>query len=641
MSTEDATQDATGENTGAPAPRSDAPRHRRDPSSAAPTPVPAAPADAPAAAPDLATTAITPATPIVTATAITPATPIVTATATTPASTSRVKVPLAIWTATALHLGVMVIFTLLYPAYWGFDETGHVSRVLAAQNGNITPTPGAEPYVGGVNNSYQMYTVHEQPPFITYKPPPRDARPSFIALGGAEAHPPPGQLPNQLAQHPPGYYVLAAGVLDVVPGAASLAWDQTVGLLRLLDVVFLLPLPYLCWAIVRRFSRPRIAVAAAFAPILLPALERLGGSVNNDDLLILLTSIFMLQIGKVLTGDLRRRVAVAMGVSLTLALLTKGFALVLPPVAVLAYVVAWQRARRARGLFPWPQVAIVVVAGAIGGLWWLRNLVVYNTVQPPGLTKAQANQVWPPLPPGSKPEHVGTYLHHVLDRMTTDAWGALGLTVPPSLPGAITLIASVVAVALMLLAFVSCIAGRRNAGAVPSGAGPVQQAPRASTVDLGLLLLPTVLVVVPLLYHGWSDYSRTGQLIGIQGRYLYPDFVGLVAIAAVGGEFVGSAAPKWVERLLPLLACVLAIGIEVTAFYVVLTKMWLTNGTLLNGNASRLARAIGADSPWPGSVTIAILGFTALSGLVAVVGLLVGLRGRETTGTSTQFPVPG
>ncbi len=261
----------------------------------------------------------------------------------TPPSTLRVKVPVPVWTATALHICVMIVFTLLYPAYWGFDETGHVSRVLAAQNGNLAPTPGAEAYVGGVNNSYQGYTVHDQPPFITYVAPERADRPSFIALGGAIAKPPPGQLPNQLAQHPPGYYAFAAGVLDVVPGGANLAWDQTVGLLRLLDVVFLLPLPYLCWAIVRRFARARVAVAAAFAPILLPALERLGGSVNNDDLLILLTSIFILQVGKVLTGDLRRKVAVAMGVSLTLALLTKGFALVLPPVAVLAYLIAWRR----------------------------------------------------------------------------------------------------------------------------------------------------------------------------------------------------------------------------------------------------------------------------------------------------------
>jgi small subunit ribosomal protein S36 len=562
-------------------------------------------------------------------------TPTPAATSTTPASTSRVKAPLAIWTATALHLGVMVVFTLLYPAYWGFDETGHVSRVLAAQNGNVAPTPGAAPYVGGVNNSYQTYTVHDQPPFSTYLAPDRADRPSFISLGGALAHPPPGQLPNQLAQHPPGYYLLAAGVLDTVPGSAKLAWDQTVGLLRLLDVVFLLPLPYLCWAIARRFARDRVAVATAFAPILLPALERLGGSVNNDDLLILLTSIFILQVGKVLTGDLRRRVAVTMGVSLTLALLTKGFALVLPPVAVLAYLIAW---RRARGRFPTPQVGIVVLAGAVGGLWWLRNLVVYHVVQPPGLTTAQRNQVWPPLPPGSKSEHVATYAHHVLDRMTTDAWGALGLTVPPSLPGAITFIASILAAALILLAFVSCMARRRDAGR--RGAGAVG---RVTIIDLGMLLLPTVLVVVPLLYHGWSDYSRTGQLIGVQGRYLYPGFVGLVAVAAVGGDFIAGAAPKWVERLLPLLACVLAIAIEATAFYVVLTKLWLHNGTLLKGNGSRVLHAIGATSPWPGHTTEAIFSLTALSGLVAVVGLLFGLRSRaqETTDTSTQFPLQG
>jgi hypothetical protein len=217
--------------------------------------------------------------------------------------------------------------------------------------------------------------------------------------------------------------------------------------------------------------------------------------------------------------------------------------------------------------------------------------------------------------------------------MTTDVWGALGLTVPPSLPGAITFIASILAAALILLAFVSCMAGRRGAGAVR----------RVTVIDLGMLLLPTVLVVVPLLYHGWSDYSRTGQLIGIQGRYLYPGFVGLVAVAAVGGDLIATAAPKWVERLLPLLACVLAIAIEITAFYVVLTKLWMHNGTLLKGNASRVLHAIGTNSPWPGHTTEASFALTALAGLVAVVGLLLGLRspGPETTGTSTQFPPPG
>jgi small subunit ribosomal protein S36 len=545
----------------------------------------------------------------------------------------RSKPPLAVWTATALHLGVMVIFTLLYPAYWGFDETGHVSRVLGSQHGDLYPTPGVAAYVVGVNDTYQMFNIKDQPPFIAYVPLPRADRPSFDSLGGGTSEPEPAAVPNQLAQHPPGYYALAAGVLDAIPGSPHLAWDQTVGVLRLLDILFLLPMPYLCWAIARRFTRERVAAAAAFAPILLPAFERLGGSVNNDDLLILLTSIFLLQVTRAMAGDTRIRVALTMGISLTLALLTKGFALVLPPVAVLAYLVGW---RRNRTPFPQWQVRIVVLAGAIGGLWWLRNLNVYGSVQPAGLTPAQANTVWPPLPAGSK-VHVGTYLHHVLDRMTTDVWGALGLTVPPSLPGWITFVASLLAGALLLLGFVATFAGRRGVAEEATGrhAGA---APRVPAIELLILLLPTVLVVVPLLYHGWSDYHRTGQLIGIQGRYLYPSFVGLVAIAAVGAQFVLDLIPSVVERFVPVVTCVLAIGIEVTAGCVVLSKLWLGKGSALTGNLTRVAHAVGTNSPWPGIVTIAMVAFVSLSALAALAA--VSVADRDTTHTSNESLVP-
>ena len=544
----------------------------------------------------------------------------------------RSKPPLAVWTAMALHLGVMVIFTLLYPAYWGFDETGHVSRVLGSQHGDLYPTPGVAAYVVGVNDTYQMFNVKDQPPFITYVPLPRADRPTFDSLGGGTSEPEPASVPNQLAQHPPGYYALAAGVLDAIPGSANLAWDQTVGLLRLLDILFLLPLPYLCWAIAKRYTRGGVAVAAAFAPILLPALERLGGSVNNDDLLILLTSVFLLQVTKAMAGDMRIRVAVTMGISLILALLTKGFALVLPPVAVLAYLVGWRRNR-----LPFPQwpVRIVVLSGAIGGLWWLRNLNVYGSVQPAGLTPAQANTVWPPLPAGSK-VHVATYAHHVLDRMTTDVWGALGLTVPPSLPGWITFVASALAGALLVLAFVATFAGRRPG--VDDVGRHVGRPPRVPAVELLVLLLPTVLVVVPLMFHGWSDYHRTGQLIGIQGRYLYPGFVGLVAIAAVGADLVIGLLPSEVERFTPVVTCVLAIAIEVTAGCVVLSKMWLGKGSQLTNNISRVAHAVGTNSPWPGIVTIAMLAFATLSALAALAAVSVADRG--TTHTSNESLVP-
>jgi hypothetical protein len=524
-----------------------------------------------------------------------------------PREKSRAAVPALVWVATALHVGAMVVFALLYPAYWAFDETGHVSRVLAAQNGQVTPTPGAAPYVSAVAHSYSDYAAKNQPPFITHLPMPRADRPSMISLGGAKPYDVPGSLPNQLAQHPPGYYLLAAGVLDVVPGSAGFSWDQTVGLIRLFDVVLLAPLPLLCWATARRFARPKVATAAAFAPALIPGLERLGGSTNNDDLIILLVGVFTLLITRVLRGDGRVRTGVALGACIAAALLVKGFALVLPAVVLVAYLVAWRRSR----VLPWRPFLPVVVGSALGGLWWLRNLLVYDAVQPAGLTKPQADQVWPPLPNGSHGA-LSTFARKAVDVFTTDFWGALGLAAPPSLPGVITVVASVLVGVLVVLPFVS---GRRCDRVV----GEIHPAPGSRLVDLGVLLLPTLLVLAPLLVHAWADFHRTGQPIGIQGRYLYVGLVGLVAICAAGVELLADRAPRLVVQSLPLLACVLAIAIEWTAIWTVLVKLWLPASTSFTGSTSELAHAIGAHAPWPGPVTMALFAFAAVAALVALV----------------------
>lgn len=523
------------------------------------------------------------------------------------------------WAATALNIGLMLIFSVLYPAYYAFDETGHVSRVLQTQNGVVAPTPGTAPYVDGVSHSYNTYTAHEEPPFANYVPLARDARPSMLFFGGAE----PVQnaaLPNQLAQHPPGYYLLAAGVLDVVPNSSHLAWDQTVGLLRLFDVLLLAPLPILCWALARRFARRRVALAAAFAPALVPALARLGASTNNDDLLILVIGVFSLLTVNILRGDWRLRTGVGMGLCIAIGLLVKGFALVLPPVALLAYLIAW---RRQRSEFRWAPVLTVIAGCALGGIWWLHNVIVYGAVQPAGLTPDQAAQVWPALPPGSH-EHLGTFLQKAYDAFMTTFWGAFGLAAPPSLPGVLTVIATVLALALLLAAFVPW--GRANA-IVDHAVDRGEVVAGSRRVDLTVLVLPIVLILVPLLVHAWADYQRTGQTIGIQGRYLYSSIVALVAICAACIETLLTHAPMWVERVLPLVACLLALSIEATGIWVVLTKLWMPKHDSLTDDAHKLLHAIGRQSPWPGSVTAAFITFAAAAALAALVASALAIRG--------------
>ena len=36
-----------------------------------------------------------------------------------------------------LHVAIMVAFVFLYPAYWAFDESGHISRVISAEHGDL------------------------------------------------------------------------------------------------------------------------------------------------------------------------------------------------------------------------------------------------------------------------------------------------------------------------------------------------------------------------------------------------------------------------------------------------------------------------------------------------------------------------
>jgi len=192
-----------------------------------------------------------------------------------------------------------------------------------------------------------------------------------------------------------------------------------------------------------------------------------------------------------------------------------------------------------------------------------------------------------------------------------DKWGSSGV---------MTFIASILVGALFVKGFFAAAATTR----------------RVNVVDLGIVLLPTILVIVPLFFHAWADYTRTGQLIGVQGRYLYPGFVGLVAIAAVGVDLLVGLLPPVAERLLPLLACVLALAIEVAAVDIVCTKLWLHNGSLLHGGASKVAHAIGAIGPWPGTVTMAMLALPLVTGLVVLIA-----AGRETTRRSSESPPLG
>ena len=277
------------------------------------------------------------------------------------------------WLISWLWASVLVGASLLWPMLYGYDEPQHVDMayVYSAHPfhfygpGDLLRTQAsvnAQKLVPGFPPQRRLAVA----PIL-----PRGERPSFGELGGHT--PVPGSQPNQMVQHPPLYYWAEAVVLRL-PGVSHLAWDLQVWLMRLLSVAFLLPVPILCWATARRIlteihpidNAPALAALAAAVPLTLPNLVRDGSSVSNDSLLILTTSVVLYLACRVMTGDLSRRTSVWMGISLAAALLTKGFALVLPPIILAAYLVgAWRQEPGARSR--WRTLWPALVAPAAGG----------------------------------------------------------------------------------------------------------------------------------------------------------------------------------------------------------------------------------------------------------------------------------
>ena len=321
-----------------------------------------------------------------------------------------------------------------------------------------------------------------------------------------------------MVQHPPLYYWMEAAVLRM-PGVSGLAWDLQVWIMRLLSVVLMLPVPLLCWATARRLltatsggaamdpeRASRLAVLAAVVPLSVPNMIRDGSSVTNDTLLILTTSVVLYLVSRVMTGDLSRRTAAWLAVALAAALLTKGLALVLPLVILAAYLIAGRRQRpppprsRAVGV----PLLIVAVGAVVGGLWWLRNLIEYGTVQVDGFGAAQTRVLY------GTPDHKGTLLHFIpafTSGFISRIWGGIGIPDTPN-PGPI----------IVYGWFIVVLVGVVGALVVKGRAG--ERLGALVLIATSVLTFGVVAEGSLSVFRQWSDH-----LSAEQGRYLYSTVV--------------------------------------------------------------------------------------------------------------------
>jgi 4-amino-4-deoxy-L-arabinose transferase-like glycosyltransferase len=473
-----------------------------------------------------------------------------------------------VWLITAVFALLLVSASVAYPIYRAPDEVNHVDMIWGIRHELRYPNFDARRFSADVWASRPVAGIDDPFHRTAGEAIPRDRRPRFGQLAPYA----PTEHRNQVANHPFLYYALLAAPLFVAP-IRDLPFDRVVAFLRFASLLLMIPLPVAIFVTARRlYGSVPVATAASAVPLAIPQLVHVGAAVNNDDLLTLLFALLTAVLVFVATGSHTYKAAVAVGVLGGLALLTKGFALVVPVWAIGAYALALARSQERARLVK-QAIAAIAIMTVLGGWWWIRNAIVFGTVQPA--------IAFYPLRQGFVPD-TAWWLHRFAHNMVTTFWSPVEGPGDPTLPYWM----SMTATAILLIGVVLAFSLRNRTRALAWG-------------DPLLLVMPTIGIAAIVAAGAYADYAKIGLTPGLQGRYLFPGVAGLsVTFAAGAGAVLRSR-----QRYLPALVLGAAAVIQTTIVVGILRTYW---GPATPFSLGRSVGAMLAWSPWPSPAVIVV-----------------------------------
>ncbi|MDQ2758464.1 MAG: hypothetical protein M3Y71_18235, partial [Actinomycetota bacterium] len=244
---------------------------------------------------------------------------------------------------------------------------------------------------------------------------------------------------------------------------------------------------------------------------------------------------------------------------------------------------------------------LLALAGAVvGGLWWLRNLVLFHRVQVDGVGEAGLRALFgPPDGRGS----LGDFLRGWPYLVAVRVWGGVGL---PDTPVPSDLVVWGWPALL--------VTGLLVAAARPS---------RRPGARVGVALVAWVPLVLTLLVVAWGSYSSyrrwSGAIHGAQGRYVYPLVVGLAAGAVAGGVRL----PRRASTNLPGVLVVAAIATQLSTWAMLLTSWFAPSPRPSPPALWAGLQVLEQVSPLPVLVTVAmVLVLPLASGVAGVAGVV-------------------
>lgn len=425
--------------------------------------------------------------------------------------------PRSVWGCVVLMVVFLSASSVVTPLIHAPDEFAHYDLTTYLAAGRDYPQWDGRRFGTGVRYVAAVYTGDWRSPHkLAADAPRKNDRRNLADYGGIESTPEANY--NQLAQHPPLYYeamaVVLRGLRALTPGMPAVTTE--LAFLRLINALLIASLPLAAYLATRRLGGAQAAgVAAAALSLAVPQLTHIGASINNDNLLTLLSAWLAVLLIGVAKGDLRGRTALLVGVLEGLALLTKGFAFMYIPWIGLVYLVAFLRHRSQRRQALVGLGTAAISSAALSAWFWIGNVVRTGKVAP---TTEDLHYSSARRPPGFEPR-LGWFARRFGAWFPERFWGSMG-GYAANLPRLLVGIATAVLVALIAVALVR------------PARGP--GARRSTRVDLAVALSPVAILSGYIWLRAYGLYARSSLTPFIQGRYLFSVIVPIMGAAAIG-----------------------------------------------------------------------------------------------------------
>lgn len=333
---------------------------------------------------------------------------------------------------------------------------------------------------------------------------------------------------------PPLYYLLLTPVYLLFDGAL-LPLRLTSLLLGAGIVIATFALTRLLWP-----AKGWAVLIATIFVALLPQHVAILSSINNDSLSALIVALILWSLARIINRrqsglSIESRQWLATGILLGLGFITKLTVYIVAPVVLIAalhiYWKQWSTFLRAI-------LTVAIPSGLIGGLWWLRNLLIYGGFDPLAMAAHDAVVVEQPR----TSEWIATYggmetLQRFVETTFRSFWGQfgwMGVLMDPRIYQVLLIFTALIVVGFLWHLF------RRSKQVAPESQSQGRHI-------LASLLAITFLLNVAL----YLGYNIT--FVQHQGRYM---FVALIPIATAVAAGIDGWIGRLVERWSPLSALV-------------------------------------------------------------------------------------